>query len=281
MDFPADQPTLLYLPLRARAEALRMMLHYARIPFHDVVIPLDDWPKIKPAMPQGPGAEFPGREKGNRALPVLRLVNGDMLPESRDIAAWIAAQAGHPLLPENELMAAEAHDFFAKSQSLPLFWPTAMLVRFPEQLAEKMMCGEDLGDAKFPDPKQTSIRDWYAAQPGWAQVRPMLLDLEQILETRQGPFFGGSQPHYGEIGVFVSVDALVSLFGREAALAGFGPKWQGWYDSVCALPAVEMYRQKRDSQQGYPNSIVMNHSNPTSRPMAHTTATKFHGMAKL
>ena len=45
--------TLLYLPLRARAECLRMMMHFAGLDFIDETISVEDWPRRKSAMPPG------------------------------------------------------------------------------------------------------------------------------------------------------------------------------------------------------------------------------------
>ena len=44
---------LYYFPLRARGEPLKMLLQYARIPFVDHVIMLDEWPAQKEKMPMG------------------------------------------------------------------------------------------------------------------------------------------------------------------------------------------------------------------------------------
>lgn len=276
-----DQLTLMYLPMRARAEALRMILLHANIPFHDQIITMAEWPSLKPSIPPGPiGSEFPGRPKGNRGVPVLKFANGEMLQESRDIAHHIATKAGSPLLPSDATLAAEAKDMFDKSQALPGFWPTALLIRFEEPISEKIMNGEDLGDAKFTDPDATLMQEWYAGQPKWSDTRDTLLSLEKILEGRTGAFFGGDQPHYGELGIFCQVDALVTLFGQESALAGFGAKFHTWYDSVCALPAISKYRSNRPvpggpAQLGNPNTIIMNHTNPADRPNAKETAAKF------
>jgi hypothetical protein len=38
---------LSYFPLRARAEAIRLIFHYKSIPFEDVRIPREEWPAKK------------------------------------------------------------------------------------------------------------------------------------------------------------------------------------------------------------------------------------------
>lgn len=264
------RPALIYLALRARGESLRMMLHFAQIPFEDVVVPLQDWPDMKPSMPPGPGAEFPGREKGNRALPVLRLPSGELLPESRDIAHWIARSAGPPLLPPDAAGMAEASELFDASGSLPLFWPTACLCRFPEAIAEKLMRGEDLGDARFGDAAATTVQSWLAGQPGWDMVRPALDGWDRRLEQKPADqlFFGGSEPHYGDFGLFASFTAALELLGREGAMTGRSGRWVSWYDAMAALPAVAGYLEQRPPSQGYPGSIAASHPEPAARPGA-------------
>jgi glutathione S-transferase len=41
------QYKLYYFPLRARAEAIRLVFHYKGIPFEDVRIPRDEWESKK------------------------------------------------------------------------------------------------------------------------------------------------------------------------------------------------------------------------------------------
>jgi glutathione S-transferase len=135
---------LFYLPLRGRAECLRMMLHHHQLPFEDEVISLEAWPARKVGMPEGRGAEFPNRPPGNRGLPVLQLPGGTLLPESADIAAHIAGAVGPPLLPAEPAAARRATELYAMSQALPLAWPMACLVRFPAVQAGAIMGGEVL-----------------------------------------------------------------------------------------------------------------------------------------
>ena len=77
---PSDSLQLYYLPLRGRAEPLRLMLHYANMPFEDIVIPREAWPEVKPHMPPGLGSELPDRPMGNRGVPVLKIPPQQLLP---------------------------------------------------------------------------------------------------------------------------------------------------------------------------------------------------------
>ena len=82
---------LVYFPLRARAEPLRMLFRYSKIPYTDEMVQWKDWPTLKPTLP-------------NKMLPQLKLEDGTLLPETMDIAlhvATLAKQYGYaePLTP--------------------------------------------------------------------------------------------------------------------------------------------------------------------------------------
>ena len=83
---------LYYLPVRARGEALRMLLMHAGIDFEDRVLSFEEW--------QGGWKDkMPLNDAGERQVPVLELEDGSMMPESAKIAEYIARQAGAPLWP--------------------------------------------------------------------------------------------------------------------------------------------------------------------------------------
>ena len=84
--------TLSYLPLRARAESLRMILRYCNIAFVDNVVSLEQWGPLKASGKLPPG------NTGNVQLPVLELEDGTFMPESLDIAKYIwTTLAGKPV----------------------------------------------------------------------------------------------------------------------------------------------------------------------------------------
>ena len=244
--------TLFYLPLRGRAECLRMMLHFAQLPFTDEVISNEDWPARKASMPEGRGAEFPNRPVGNRGLPVLQLPDGSLMPESTDIASHIAAAAGPPLLPADPEAAASAKRLYDQSQSLPLAWPMVCLVRFPVEQAEAIMNGEILGE-------------WMAAPRSFADLLPALRAL--VVELGDRPFFGGDHPHYGDFGVWKQADSFRLL--DPAASASLGSAWGAWIDRVASLPGVAEYLAQRpglrSKDAGYPGSIIVECADPSSR----------------
>ena len=239
-----------------------------QIPFRDSVIALSDWPALKPSMPRGGGAEFPGRPLGNRALPVLKLPDGQMMPESASIAQYIERLAPALL---NPACTSDAQELFRMSQQLPLFWPTALLARFPQRVADCILRGDTvtLADAKFSDADSTLIRSWLDGQPNWQQCIETLHSLEHRLGA--GPFFGGAAPHYGDFAVWVQVDAYQTLLGKDA-FGRFGEVWCQWYGKVAALEGINQYLSSRPAAgnpgTGYAGSIIMEHAIPSERPTA-------------
>ena len=100
---------LLYFPLRARGEALRMLLHHAKIPFVNQVVSFREWPALQPTVP-------------NNQLPQLQLGHNDeLLPHAREIALHVARLHGQPLLPVDEPSQTLALDCWQElhSTSLP------------------------------------------------------------------------------------------------------------------------------------------------------------------
>ncbi|XP_072391084.1 glutathione S-transferase-like [Diabrotica undecimpunctata] len=61
----------------ARGEPIRMLLSYGGIPFEDIRIKHEDWPKVKPTTPLG-------------QLPVLE-IDGKAIPQSKAICRYLAS----------------------------------------------------------------------------------------------------------------------------------------------------------------------------------------------
>uniref|UniRef100_A0A914CL94 glutathione transferase n=1 Tax=Acrobeloides nanus TaxID=290746 RepID=A0A914CL94_9BILA len=74
------QYKLSYFPVRGLGEMSRMILHYANVPFEDVRISQEDWPKHKASTPFG-------------QLPLLE-VDGKPLAQSFAIARFLARKHG-------------------------------------------------------------------------------------------------------------------------------------------------------------------------------------------
>ena len=71
-----------YFQFYGRAEAIRMMLEHANVPYENLEFSFAEWPEKKPLMPKG-------------QVPVLELPDGTMMPESYAIARYIARVHGY------------------------------------------------------------------------------------------------------------------------------------------------------------------------------------------
>ena len=73
-----------------------------------------------------------------------------------------------------------------------------------------------------------------SAQCGGAQ--PVLQRLEAQIAGASGPFFGGSEPGVGDLGLFATIDMILVI--APHALESEAPTLQGWYAAVAALPSA-------------------------------------------
>lgn len=186
---------LLYLPLRARGEALRMLFRHAQIPFVSEVIPFAEWPKLKSSMPK-------------QQLPVLRLGHdGRLLPNSMDIGLHAARIKGRPLLPNDEADAECARDCWRELNrtSLPYIddpWGDATPLDARVGAVHPLL--------NFV-PEETAL----PLIPNYlAGTQPWLETLSARLQRRpEGPFMGGAAPHHGEFATFAICDNICTLGG--------------------------------------------------------------------
>jgi glutathione S-transferase len=267
---------LYYLGLRGRAEPARMIMNYSDVHFEDITLQAEEWKALKPTFPQGDGAEFPGREKGNRGLPVLKLPSGEMMPESLRIVEYIVENLVPPrlhLVPSDQALALEAKEMAQDANVLPMFWPLPALVRFPQPAAEHVIKNDGDGippHLKFPTGK--GIREWCSEFPKYSEAMPRMQMWAKKLAERGAPFFGGAQPHYGEFSLWNCVDAICDLEGREETFALFAEcvkdsSFADWFDRIRNLPGVREYLERRPPNghpdAGYPNTIVVNYTTPS------------------
>jgi len=244
-----------YFPVRGRAEALRIMLKTAGIPYVDKLYTPEEWSEAKKAMPPGKGV--PGvctRPIGNRGLPVLELENGEMIPETADIARLIAEQAPEAFPPLHGRKVEEAYEMALAVNTYPLMFPTCMLASYPEEVTDAILRGER------PDTYHGNL----SALPPYGSVLTTLQDWENRLDSL---FFGGETPHYGEIQLFTVVDALRLVDPPLAAKLGC--KLRSWFDRIARLPAVAAYLAERPSCgpacHGKPGSIITKYADPAQR----------------
>lgn len=88
--------TLYYLPLRARGEAIRMILAYGNIPYNDEIVDFERWAVMKQDHAKIPLGQ----------LPVLTLPSGRSIAQSGAIIRYVANLAGvYPQDPERAAVA--------------------------------------------------------------------------------------------------------------------------------------------------------------------------------
>ena len=165
--------TLYYLPMRARAEPIRMMLHCANIPYNDKTITFDKWPEHKAALDIGPFGQ----------LPALHLANGEIIAQSGAIVRFVAKLAG--IYPVDAIEAAQADMVHEMAQDMNAinallnFWPM-------------------LSDAYIQN-RESYFRN-FPRQIGY---------IEKLLGSKE--FFGGNTPHYGDFSMFHIMDACLAV----------------------------------------------------------------------
>lgn len=194
----ADTPKLelVYFPVQAKAEPVRMILKYGKIPYTEKTVQEQfgcSWPKGAKGM-----APFGG-------LPVL-LINGEMLAQMPAIARYCAELGG--LLPADPLARARCDEVFMAAEELGAVNPCVNVFRGETFVAKK---------AEYFDPRNFPFK---------------LGNLSKYLGEK--PFFTGDAPMYCDFNVWhhlnnstlLEPDCLsaypnvVAFMGRVAALPG-------------------------------------------------------------
>ena len=201
----ANAGTLLYFPLRARAEHLRMMMRHAEIMYEDSIVTFDTWPDLQGTMP--------ANTAGKRQLPVLWLADGTMMCETADIAAYLASLAPFHLHPD----APGAKEMFEQCNNRPLSLAMPLTNWFDAEESNK----------RLPAFLEEAI--------------PLLKEFEAKL-GEQAFFYGPDGPHYGEFGLWHVVNLVHGL--HPDALDDLGAL-TAWADRIAALPRVYPYLAER------------------------------------
>jgi glutathione S-transferase len=241
---------LMYFNLRARGEVLRFLLIHSGLEWEDVLVSVDDWMEgrfDKDSIPSG--------RTGKKQLPVLIITRGNassegeptenndldiMMPESLDIAKWIAARCDPPLLGSTPEANAKAERVFLYSDvgepRLGLVNP--LLNVYPAEESSKQI-------------------------PGYLEHLPQHLKvLSQAIGCgdNDGPYVCGSELTYADFMVFNILDNLCTLFGEDNILNKNNPSLRAFYDKMYRLPAISKRLWERplagSGEVGRPKSII-------------------------
>jgi glutathione S-transferase len=156
--------TSFYLPLRARAEAPRMILSVGKIPYVAKDIPLPEWTGIKKT----------GKISHFGQLPSLLLPTGRLISQSGSVCRYVAKIA--KMYPEDPVAAAEADMVFELAQEMADINPVANYYH-------------------------RSGAEWKDKHEQYFTRLPRRLEAAQKF-LGANDFFGGKLPHYGDFGLF-------------------------------------------------------------------------------
>ena len=163
------EPVLVYLKMRALAEAPQMLMHHAGMAYHYRMA----WDHFGKPWPDSK------RDVPFRQLPML-VVNGDhQIAQSGSIMRYLANHLG--MMPTDPAAAAWVDSIFEASQEL--FMPLNPTINFA--------VGDDFAA------KRTAIL---------GALSPRLDDFERILAGAGGSFLTGSKPNYCDFGLFHHLD---------------------------------------------------------------------------
>ena len=215
---------LMYFPFRGRGQMIELILHYGGLAYTLRVVPMDDWPQVKPATPSGVVPVF---------TPTAVFDDPTPFAETATIAKYVAGFSDvSGLLPADTEGQASAAKLFDMANSPPLNACDALLNFKPASEAAKEM-------------------------PGYIKEAISTLQKLEPQLKNTGPFFGGATPHYGDLGLFHTVDNMTSL--EPKVLAGLGATWTAWYKAISAFPRIQAYLKSR------PNAMSGDVGMPGSR----------------
>jgi len=221
-------PELLYFPLRARADPVRMVAKYTGFEFKDRFVSFPEWGELKQKMPNG-------------QLPVLQKADGELMPESCDIALYVAENGKKKIVCDEE-----AQVLFAKCQNVPLAKSMPLLNFFGQ---DDVLDNKPLTLAGMT----MSFKDFLK------EAEEEFKNLDQQLQKTEGAFFAGNQVGMGDLGILFIYGNMIALqanFGEEF----LSEKFKAWVDSTKNLDGVKEYLMQRPKcgtgKVGNPTSIA-------------------------
>lgn len=209
--------TLYYLPLRARAEAIRMILTHGDVSYENVVIPAADWPDFKATREICPFGQ----------LPTIKLPSGEIIAQSGAIIRFVAKMTN--LYPADPVEAARADMIFELAQEMNVINPILNFWPMNSELWQKNH------DAYFNNLPQymTSICKFLGNKP----------------------FFGGDNLVFSDFSMFAIVDATLTV--RPDSLNDFLPILQWYQRMKAVPSVRRYLRERApDNEVGMCGSFI-------------------------
>jgi glutathione S-transferase len=224
---------LYYFDLRAQGEVIRFLLSHSGMEWEDCVVSFKEWVSgryDKDFLPVG--------LSGEKKLPVLSIAAGnatELMPETHDIAMWIAGQCEPSLLGPTPEMQSKAERIFEYCSTV---WSDVdpVLNLFP---------------VTETSPHITSIV---------ARLPEVLGSLSKEIE--ESTYVCGSELTYVDLAVFHVLDNLSTLLGEDYVLQATvsGSPIRMFYDQMYSLPAISRRLMERplagSGQVGKEGSIL-------------------------
>lgn len=220
----AGKLKLTYLPVRARAENIRMMFRYAGIDHEDEIVAGPAWQAIKADQPFD-------------KLPALTLADGTVIAQSAAISRLVAQYAG--LLPSDPVAAARQDMIFEGCQEL-----------CGAEFNINPICNVfETSSSNFAEKKRDFMGNWPNASANLAK------------QLGRAPFFGGDSPLYADFLAFHIFDNTLQL---EPTALDAQPTLTAFVARMRALPAIAEYLSERPQKGigagaggvGFPGSIM-------------------------
>ena len=205
---------LIYFPVRAKAECLRMAMLFAGVQFEDNS-PMDFFGK---GWKDGAKAETPFGQ-----LPLLAVDDAPPLAQSGAIMRYISRVLAPDLTPKDPMLAAQCDALYEASQELATA-PTNV------NPIVNVFRGDD-----FKEKKAT----YFSLAPA------KIANLAKALGD--GPFFLGSTPYYCDFSLYHVLDNTRTL---EPTALDEHPNLLAFMKSVEALPAIKDYLDERPDAIG-------------------------------
>lgn len=164
---------LTYFDVPARAEASRLALSIANIPFTDKRIPFSAWKELKPSTSWG-------------SLPTLTLDDGTVIAQQRAILRFIGKETG--LYPSDTVEAAKVDEIMDGTEDL---------------MGKTNAVGKDLPQSEKEEARNAACKEGGA-------VYTILNNIERQLQLSGGPYAVGNSLTIADLFVYTITSTLIS-----------------------------------------------------------------------
>ena len=221
---------LYYFDMAGRGDPPNMVAAYMGHHLQNIVIPLCARPYMVTHMP-------------GKWVPYLKKPSGEFMGETQDITKYLAELAS-PLGRKLKTDALQ-DEIFKMSNEPPISHARGndedVKNGRPARNTVNPMFFESIGSFAKPNvlggEKEVTIESFKK------DTNEFWPALEKRLRSAVGPFFGGKEPGYGDIGLF----AVITIVERhiQGFVLSVGPHFKVWYDATYNLPGIKEYLTNR------------------------------------